>query len=133
MKMISKIILSLLFLTTILSCNQSNDNTTISFEKTDYDFGEIAADENVSLLFRFSNTGEAPLIIKNITTSCGCTVPEWNKKSIMKDEESEIKVDIHPTGPGIFNSSLTVFYNSDNSPQTLRIKGVVEYLSLLDK
>lgn len=131
--MISKIILSLLFLTTILSCNQSNDNTTISFEKTDYDFGEIAADENVSLLFRFSNTGEAPLIIKNITTSCGCTVPEWNKKSIMKDEESEIKVDIHPTGPGIFNSSLTVFYNSDNSPQTLRIKGVVEYLSLLDK
>ncbi len=125
-------ILFVLVYTALYSCTDSNQNTHILFEKTEVDFGEITVNSNTSITFSFSNSGNQPLVISDIKTSCGCTVPEWKKDKIMPKEDSEIKVDIHPFKHGKFNSTVTVFYNGENSPQVLTIKGTVEYLSLLE-
>ena len=133
--LICKNYLLLFSLFAILSCNkkrQQNEAAKILFEKTDFDFGEIPADENISIVFPFSNSSDSPLLIKNIKSSCGCTVPLWNKEKIMPAGIDEIKVKINPSYRGKFSSIILVYYNGKNSPQKLTIKGEVEYLSLLD-
>lgn len=118
-----------------LSCKmdkQSFENTRILFEKTELNFGEIPADKNTSVVFNFTNVGKKPLLIKSVKTSCDCTVSKWENREIMPSESGEIKVEINPTYRGMFNSIVEVFYNGEDSPKKLKIKGMVEYLSLID-
>lgn len=135
MNVIYKTCFLIIFYFIFISCNEKKEvveNTKISFEKIKYDFGEIPAKKNISIVFRFLNSGNKPLIIKNVETSCGCTVPKWEKEKIMQNEVSEIEVYIDPTTRGKFYSSVVVHYNGDDSPQKLMIEGEVEYLSLLE-
>lgn len=101
--------------------------TNIDFKKEKIDFGEILADKSVSTIFEFSNTGESSLLIKEVTTSCGCTVPEWPKGIIKPHESGEIKIVYDAKYPGRFNKTITVVYNGRKSPQQLIIKGEVAY------
>ncbi|MFV0266549.1 MAG: DUF1573 domain-containing protein [Draconibacterium sp.] len=67
-----------------------NNNATIVFENTVHDFGELELNGNGSCSFVFSNPGNAPLLIQQVKTSCGCTVPEWPARPI-KPGSGEIK------------------------------------------
>jgi hypothetical protein len=73
----------------------------------------------------FSNTGDTPLVIQNVKTSCGCTVPEWPQKPVNPGNSGEIKINYDTSHPGMFNKTITVFYNGQESPQVLNIKGKV--------
>lgn len=101
--------------------------TKMTFKKEVYDFGEIPARRSISTVFQFSNTGKSPLLIKEVTTSCGCTVPEWPKDIIEPNENGEIKIVYDAKYPGRFNKTITVVYNGKDSPQILSIKGEVFY------
>ncbi|WP_281299295.1 DUF1573 domain-containing protein [Flavobacterium limnophilum] len=98
------------------------------FKQKEHNFGMIPEGKSVTVLFKFSNTGESPLLIKEVNTSCGCTVPEWPKDIIEPNENGEIKIVYDAKYPGRFNKTITVFYNGKNSPQVLTIKGEVPYL-----
>ncbi|KQC02755.1 DUF1573 domain-containing protein [Pedobacter sp. Hv1] len=128
----------LLFMLAILcvSCiskTQNNNATTNSeltnmvFKQKEYDFGNIPAEKNVSAVFEFSNTGNNALIIKEVTTSCGCTVSEWPKVPIKPNESGEIKIVYDAKDPGRFNKTVTVIYNGKDSPLELTIRGEVPY------
>lgn len=101
--------------------------TSITFKQKEHDFGKIPAGKSVSTVFEFSNAGESPLLIKEVTTSCGCTIPEWPKDIIEPNENEEIKILYDAKYPGRFNKTITVVYNGKNSPQVLTIKGEVPY------
>ena len=64
----------------------------IEFEETDYNFGTITEGEFVDHNFKFTNTGDAPLIISRASASCGCTVPSPPKGPILPGQSSEIHV-----------------------------------------
>ncbi|WP_394368018.1 DUF1573 domain-containing protein [Flavobacterium undicola] len=68
-----------------------------------------------------------PLLIKDVNTSCGCTVPEWYKGIIKPNKNGEIKIVYDAKYPGRFNKTITVFYNGKDSPINLTIKGEVPY------
>ena len=58
----------------------AGDFPVISFEEEEHDFGTIINGTPVETSFKYTNTGKSPLVISNIKTSCGCTVPEdWSK------------------------------------------------------
>ena len=101
--------------------------TNMTFTNKSYDFGEISAGKSVSTLFEFSNTGENPLLIKEVTTSCGCTVLEWPKQTIQPNEKGTIKIVYDAKYPGRFNKTIMVVYNGNDSPLELTIKGEVPY------
>ena len=70
----------------------------ITFDETSYDFGTIAEDGgNVSHEFKFTNTGDAPLVIVTVSASCGCTKPEFDPKPIAPGDSSEIKIRLMET------------------------------------
>lgn len=99
----------------------------ISFDKETHNFGVInEQDGPVSYRFKLTNKGEVPLIINRISTSCGCTASEWQKKPILPGESTTIKSTYNPKGrPGRFNQRLTVFTNASSSGTVLTLRGQV--------
>ena len=64
------IVLALLFASFTINAQE------FKFEKETIDYGKIAKGAIGERTFVFTNIGDAPLIISNIQSSCGCTVPE---------------------------------------------------------
>lgn len=100
----------------------------MEFKVAHYDFGTIKQGQKVSYVFKFTNTGNAPLIIQSTGTSCGCTTPEYSKEPIMPGEEGEITVTFDSAGKiGTQDKSIRIFYNNtEQSPALLSITCVVE-------
>lgn len=99
----------------------------IKFEETAHDFGTIKSGEKVTTIFKFTNTGSAPLVIQNATASCGCTVPEKPEAPILPGEMGELKVEYDSRGKsGMQNKQVTVTANTQPSITTLQIIANVE-------
>jgi hypothetical protein len=99
----------------------------IAFERLEHDYGNITADADYSTSFAFENTGDKPLLIYEVKTSCGCTVPNWNKKPIPPGGRDQIKVTFHPKEHqlGLDHKSVTVISNTDPGFTVLTIKANV--------
>ncbi len=123
MKILSFIVLVLI----VASCHQTvvNNDASIEFENTEYNYGKMEINGNGIYAFKFSNSGNTPLIIRNVTTSCGCTVPEWPKKPVKPGETASLKVNYDTSKPGVFRKTITVFFNGVDSPVVLSIRGEV--------
>lgn len=95
-------------------------------DSTIYQFGEIKEGEIVEHSFKFRNGGEFPLIINNVTASCGCTIPEWPRDPIAPNEESAIRVRFNSKGkPGPQVKTITVYANTEPAYSELRLQGIV--------
>src|SRR5690606_37497406 len=66
---------------------ESGKFPVITFEESSFDFGTIDQGTNVEHVFKFKNTGDAPLMIVNAKSSCGCTVPEYTKEPVAPGDE----------------------------------------------
>ena len=109
------------------SANDEGDGEPkIEFEKTEHDYGTIPQGGDGTTKFVFKNTGDAPLILSNVRSSCGCTVPKWPKDPISPGESAAIDVKYDTRRPGNFSKTITVYSNTAESPIYLRIKGFVE-------
>ena len=97
----------------------------ITFEKTTHDYGTIAKGGDGTCEFKFKNTGVEPLILSNVTSSCGCTVPEWPREPILKGKTASIKVKYNTDRIGPINKTITVVSNGKESSIQLRIVGSV--------
>jgi hypothetical protein len=98
----------------------------ITFDKSVHEFNQIVAGEKVSYAFRFTNTGDSPLIITGIRSGCGCTVGDYPKEPLKPGEQGRITVVFNSSGRRGFQSeSVNVLNNSDESPIVLRITAQV--------
>ena len=95
------------------------------FENETIDYGKINKGANGERVFVFTNIGNQPLIIKNIQSSCGCTVPKKPEEPIMPGEKGEIKVSYDTKRIGGFSKSITIFSNAKKSRKIIKIKGIV--------
>lgn len=101
---------------------------TMEFEEKVHDFGKITEGDVVTKVFTFKNTGEAPLIISNATSSCGCTVPSYPKdKPIAPGESGEIEVKYNSRGKkNQDNKVVRITANTWPATNNLTIKAFVE-------
>ena len=120
-----KIIFSILFLSLYQVYAQTGPE--ITFESETIDYGEVAQNSDGSRIFKFTNTGDAPLVIKNAKSSCGCTVPKKPKGPIAPGESGEIVVRYDTKNRvGQFRKTITLTTNIENQPMVaLKIKGNV--------
>ncbi len=81
--------------------------------------------EKVSCKFKFTNTGNGPLVIHQAIATCGCTVPKYPKEPIKPGESGEITVTYNGAGkfPGYFRKSITIRTNAKNEVVRLFIEG----------
>jgi len=97
----------------------------IEFKQKEIDYGNIDKNSDGTRVFEFTNTGDAPLIINRVKSSCGCTVPSKPNKPIMpgQTEKIVVKYNTHRVGP--FRKTITVYSNAKNNVVILKIKGKV--------
>lgn len=97
-----------------------------SFEKELHDFGQLVDGERVSYSFKFTNSGDAPLIISSAKGSCGCTVPNWPKDPIAPGETGTIDVTFNSSGrSGKQNKAVTLMANTNPSRKVINITSQV--------
>jgi len=98
----------------------------IEFEKIVHDYGDVPYNGNGECEFRFTNTGNEPLLVQKPKSSCGCTIPSWPKEPILPGESEVIKVTYRTNRVGNINKTVTVTSNAIANPTVvLRIKGRV--------
>ncbi len=95
-------------------------------EKGIYDFGALTEGDTVEHVFAFTNTGEFPLIINNITASCGCTTPDWPREPVAPGAKSSVRVRFNSRGKsGEQNKTITIFANTDPATTDLQFRAMV--------
>jgi len=98
----------------------------MAFEKSEHDFGTIQRGTPQETTFTFTNTGNAPLIITNAKSSCGCTVPNPPKDPIAPGETGELLVKFNGSGQNQVTKTITVNANTAKGSEILRIKAFVQ-------
>jgi len=103
------------------------------------DYGTVnKEDDNGLRIFEFTNTGDAPLIISDVKSSCGCTVPSKPTEPIQPGKTGKIEVKYN-MNPGPIRKTITVESNAVNYDEgrvALKIKGEVvvkPVVNLLEK
>ena len=108
-----------------LAINAQDKVAKIEFKSDTIDYGTIEKGSDGVRVFEFTNTGNAPLIISNVTSSCGCTVPSWTKDPVLpgKTGKIDVKYDTNRVNP--IRKTITVMSNAENPTFALKIKGDV--------
>jgi len=92
---------------------------TIAFDKTHHDFGKISADRKVSHRFKVFNRGQAPLQIKQVVPSCGCTSSVSGQWYLKPGESTDLEIAFDPKGfRGSIHKSVQVTGEVVTTPPT---------------
>lgn len=107
----------------------------IKFKQATIDYGKIAKGSDGVRVFEFTNTGSAPLIISDVKSSCGCTVPKKPDGPVAAGETSSIQVKYDTNRVGPIRKTITVYSNATEPVVALKIKGEVleEGKSVMEK
>ncbi|MEM6892267.1 MAG: DUF1573 domain-containing protein [Bacteroidota bacterium] len=98
----------------------------MTFDKSEHDFGTIEQGTAQQTRFTFTNTGNAPLIITDAKSSCGCTIPEYPKNTpIAPGAQGDLLVKFNGSGQNQVTKTVTVTANTEKGSETLRIKAFV--------
>jgi hypothetical protein len=98
----------------------------MEFTQTTHDFGNIVQGTPVEHKFTFTNTGNAPLVIVDAKSSCGCTVPEFTKEPVAPGATGELLVKFNGSGKNQVSKAVTITANTAAGKETLTIKAFVE-------
>lgn len=99
---------------------------TLKFDSESHDFKNVSEGSLATHEFKFTNTGNQPIVIANVQASCGCTTPEWTKTPVLPGKTGIVKAVYNSNGrPGQFNKTVTVTSNASNASVALAIKGAV--------
>jgi hypothetical protein len=140
MKLMNRIILSSLVMITLLLTQCGNNvkkNTSgltagdtgtvkIIFREYEHNFGKVSEGEKVSHVFIFENQGSANLVIASATTTCGCTVPEYDSRPISPGGTGNLEVVFDTSGRnGMQTKTITVKSNAKPPVVLLKITAEV--------
>ena len=103
----------------------SSAQAKISFKNETVDYGKIVKGSDGVRVFEFTNTGDAELVIANVKSSCGCTVPKKPEEPIAPGASGSIEVKYDTNRVGPIRKTVTVYSNADEPIKALKIKGEV--------
>ncbi|KKS67408.1 MAG: hypothetical protein UV36_C0008G0016 [Parcubacteria group bacterium GW2011_GWC2_42_6] len=84
--------LSVILLSVVISSALLAQTAVINFDNNIHDFKKIKEQDGLATtVFKFKNTGDAPLVINRVQASCGCTTPTWTKEPILPGKTGEIE------------------------------------------
>ena len=97
----------------------------IKFKTEVIDYGKVEQNSSGLRTFSFTNTGDAPLLITKVKTTCGCTVPSYSKAPLMPGESGELVIKYNTRKLGAFTKTVTVISNAEGGNKILKIKGTI--------
>lgn len=101
---------------------QPTSGPKITFKESTHEFGNITQGDRVTHTFTYENTGNEPLIISDVRTTCGCTATNWSREPLAPGESATITVNFNSTGKmGIQNKVVTITSNAINATERIKI------------
>jgi hypothetical protein len=100
--------------------------SSIRFDTTNLDLGNIGYKGKATARFGFCNNGSHPLVITSVVTSCGCTTASFPHQPILPGDSSYIEINYDTRRTGVFDRTISVYSNAHQSPTDIKIKGYVE-------
>ena len=98
----------------------------MELDKTEHDFGSIVNGTPVETIFTYKNTGNAMLVVSNIKSTCGCTVPSNYTKEVKPGETGQFTVKFNEKGNGKVTKSLTMTTNTEKGKDVVKIMAQVQ-------
>ena len=99
----------------------------LEFDKKEHDFGTIEAKTPVETVFSYKNAGDAPLVITDIKSSCGCTVPkDWSREPLASGESGKFTVKFNGSGANKVTKTITVTANTEKGSEIVKITAFVK-------
>ena len=96
------------------------------FDKKTHDFGTIQDGEPQETVFSYTNTGDAPLVINEIKSTCGCTVPQdWSRAPLLPGESSQFTVKFNGKGINKTSKTVTIKANTQSGTESVRITAFI--------
>lgn len=103
---------------------QESPLTTVQWLDSSLSFTKIKEGTPVDISFKFINTGETPLVIRDVVASCGCTIAEKPELPIQPGKQGSIKATFNSSGRvGMNHKTLTAYLNTaeGNHPLTFDV------------
>jgi Protein of unknown function (DUF1573) len=105
----------------------TNNIAKITMEETDFNFGSVNEGDVVKHTFKLKNVGNQPLLITDIRTTCGCTVPSWNKSPISANANDQVEVKFDTKGKANEQiKKITIIANTFPAETELILRGMVQ-------
>lgn len=97
----------------------------ISSNKETHNFGQIEWKHPVTVEYTITNTGDKPLVLTNVTTSCACSAASWTKTPIAPGEKGTVVASFDAKALGRFEKSVGIYSNAQPSLAYLKFTGEV--------
>ena len=99
---------------------------SVSFDKTEHDFGQIMNGTPVETTFSYTNSGRSPLVVTDIKSTCGCTVPQgWSKEPLMPGASSQFTVKFNGKGANKISKTITMTTNTETGKEQVKISAFI--------
>jgi len=111
----------------VLAADATGSQPTIRFERDIFTFEPILEGDSVEVAFAFRNVGSQPLIIHDVSTSCGCTTAEYPSGLLKPGERGAVRTTFRSRGySGDVDLTLLVKSNDTKDPmKALHVRGKV--------
>lgn len=102
--------------------------TTLKFDKVLHDFGDVESEVENTTSFIVTNTGKKPLIISDVSTTCGCTTPKKPEGPIAPGKSDEIQVTFKskPSQKNEITKTVTITANTAEKVHKVDIRAFVK-------
>ena len=97
--------------------------TTASIDRTSMDMGKFDWQQEQTATFTVANTGDKPLAIEMVDTSCGCITVDYNQEPVRPDGSVALHVTYKAEQPEYFSKTVTVYCNAEGAPIRLTVSG----------
>lgn len=116
--------------TEVVKEQPSVDSTSFTqiewLDPLDKQLGKLTPNKEIEITWNFKNSGDKPLVIQNVSASCGCTIPEKPEQPLAPGETGTIKAKFNGSGMGIIVKQVHVLANTTPSQEhTLSFGGEI--------
>ena len=105
------------------SATTGTKQTTVSLSEQDVQFGSFLMSERQERKVTLKNTGDAPLVIHGVDTSCGCTHVEYSQRPVRPGEETTLLIIYEADEAGHFRKTVDVYCNTADAPLRISVTG----------
>jgi hypothetical protein len=95
----------------------------MEIDSAQVDLGTITQGDTIMHVYNFKNTGNMPLVLSNVSASCGCTTPSYSKDPVAPGEKGFITVKFNSKGKeGKLNKTVTAYANTKPAENMVAFK-----------
>lgn len=105
-----------------IDVNQSS-HTKVCISEQMINFDTFSWKESINKEVYLKNIGNSPLVINEIITSCGCVDVDYDKKPVLPEDSTSIKIEYRAEHPEHFSKTITIYCNAEGAPFELKISG----------